>query len=163
ARAPRADPAPEEKFAETPPTAPASLPERIERGAGGVRAALAAGYGRLWDRIEVVGSSGPVWILVFPIGFIGNLMGPCGGWRGARPGGMPLVGGMTPHEALFAARVSPARVGRWLCPGAGSARRPVRRCGGRLGPGAPRTACGAGSDGARRGLRLCRGRRRGGA
>src|SRR5262249_49839443 len=51
ARAPRADPAPEEKFAETPPTAPASLPERIERGAGGVRAALAAGYGRLWDRI----------------------------------------------------------------------------------------------------------------
>jgi hypothetical protein len=69
AQAPRAD------------AAPASLPERIERGAGGVRAALASAYGRVWDGIEIVGSSGPVWILMFPIGFVGNLMGPGGGWR----------------------------------------------------------------------------------
>jgi hypothetical protein len=81
AQTPRADSAAGEQSAQPPPTAAASLPERLERGAGGIRAALAAGYGRVWDSIEVVGSSGPVWILVFPIGLIGNLMGPRGGWR----------------------------------------------------------------------------------
>ena len=81
AQAPAADPAPAEEFAEAPPAAPASFPERIARGVEGIRAALAAGYGRVWDSVEVVGSSGPVWILVFPIGVVGNLMGSRGGWR----------------------------------------------------------------------------------